>query len=80
MSLALFSLHNAIENYNVLKGPTEQVKGYLRENPDLHKAALLADHVFRAVSMIGLGLVLPFATPINLAICFAGSLFYRAYC
>ena len=76
MSLAV-SLHNFIEDYNVLENPTDQVNDYFRENPDLCKAALIANHIFRAISMTGLGLVLPFAAPINLAICFAGSLFYR---
>lgn len=71
------SFHNVIENYNVLKAPTDQIKSYFRENPTLYKAALLANHIFRAISMIGLGLISPFSMPVTLALCFAGSLFYR---
>jgi hypothetical protein len=71
------TLHKVIENYNVLKKPTEQINDYLRNHPSLYKAALLVNHVFRAVSMAAFCLVLPFAAPVNIAICFGGSLFYR---
>jgi len=71
------SLHNFIENYNPLEIPTTKIYDYLHDHPDLYKAALLANHIFRAVSMTAFNLVLPFSTPMNIAICFAGSLFYR---
>ena len=71
------SLHNFIENYNLLETPTAKIYDYLHDHPDLYKAALLANHAFRAVSMTAFNLVLPFSAPMNIAICFAGSLFYR---
>ena len=74
MSCAL-ALHNAIEKYNVLRKPTDQIKGYFKQHPNLYKAALLANHIFRALSMTALSFYLPH--PINLAVCFASSLFYR---
>ncbi len=74
MSLAL---HNVIEKYNVLQEPTKQISDYFRNHPDLYKIALLANHVFRAVSMATFRLALPFSAPMSLGICFAGSLFYR---
>lgn len=71
------SFHNVIENYNVLRKPTEQISNYLRDHPSLYKAVLLVNHIFRAVSMVAFNLILPFSAPVNIAICFAGSLFYR---
>jgi len=71
------TINGLIDKYNILKEPTEQVSRYMRENPTLYKAALLANHVFRAISMTALCFFLPFSLPVNIAICFAGSLFYR---
>jgi hypothetical protein len=71
------SLHNAIENYNVLQGSTDLISDYFRSYPSLFKVALLVNHVFRAAAMIAFSLMLPFSTLVNIGICFAGSLFYR---
>lgn len=71
------SLHNFIDQCNVLQKPTDQFKGYFKEHPVAYKVALLANHLFRTASMIGLQMILPFSPYANLAICFAGSLFYR---
>jgi hypothetical protein len=71
------TLHNFIEKYNILQKPTEQVGKYFREHPDLYKAALLVNHVFRALAMTAFCAMLPFSAPANIAICFSGSLFYR---
>jgi hypothetical protein len=71
------ALHNCIERYNVLQKPTEQIAEYFREYPNVYKVALLVNHIFRALAMAAFCAVLPFSTPINIAICFAGSLFYR---
>ncbi len=76
MSWAL-SLHNGIEKWDFLQKPTEQLADYLKQHPDLYKTALLVNHVFRAASMAAFSLMLPFSAPLNAAICFAGSLFYR---
>ena len=76
MSLSVF-LHDVIEKWNVLQEPTKQVEEYLLDHPDLYKAALLANHIFRAASMAAFSLCLPFSAPVTAAICFGGSLFYR---
>jgi hypothetical protein len=71
------ALHHCIEKYNILQKPTEQISGYLREHPDVYKVVLLVNHVFRAVAMAAFCSLLPFSVPLNLSICFLGSLFYR---
>lgn len=71
------TFHNFIEKYNVLQKPTEQINEYLRERPTLYKVALLVNHVFRALAMTAFCYMLPFSIPINVAICFGCSLFYR---
>ena len=71
------TLHNWIEKYNVLQKPTVQISEYFRSHPDVYKAALIANHLFRAVSMAALTAFMPFGAPVNIALCFAGSLFYR---
>ncbi|MBS3904743.1 MAG: hypothetical protein KGZ39_05405 [Simkania sp.] len=76
MTLSL-SLHNTIEKYNVLEKPTNQLYEYFKTHPSLYKTALVANHLFRAVSMAAFALALPFSIPISAGICFAGSLFYR---
>ena len=76
MSLSL-SFHNRIENYNVLKEPTKQIDRYLTDHPNLHKATLLANHIFRAASMAAFSLMLPYSAPVSAGICLTGSLFYR---
>jgi hypothetical protein len=45
--------------------------------PNLHKTALVVNHLFRAVAMTALYGVMPFSMPVNMGICFGGSLFYR---
>lgn len=69
--------HNALEQVNVLKKPTETIKEYLTKHPTLYKIALLVNHLFRAAAMSFFMLALPFSLPINLALCFSASLFYR---
>ncbi len=71
------TLHNLIEKYNVLQKPTEQISEYFRNHPDVYKAALIVNHLFRAVSMTAFTALMPFAAPVSIALCFAGSLFYR---
>jgi hypothetical protein len=71
------ALHDFIEKNNVLQKPTEQITAYFTEHPTFYKAALLANHFFRALSMAALCAFMPFSPLINLAICFGGSLFYR---
>lgn len=70
-------LHRMIEKYNVLQNPTAQINDFLKQHPALYKTVLVANHIFRAITMVALCQVLPFAVPINIALCFAGSLFYR---
>jgi hypothetical protein len=71
------SLHRVIEKYNILEGPTAHIGAYFQKHPSLYKTALLVNHVFRAASMAAFNHILPFSLPVNIAICFAGSLFYR---
>ena len=71
------TLHDHIERYNILQKPTEKIAEYFREHPNVYKVALLANHIFRALAMAAFCAVLPFGVPMNIAICFAGSLFYR---
>lgn len=70
-------LHNAIDKYNFLQKPTEQIRDFVLNHPNYYKAALVANHIFRAVSMAAFHVFLPFTMPVNLAVCFVGSLFYR---
>lgn len=69
--------HQFIENYNVLESATNAIKEFFNDHGLLHKIALVANHVFRAVAMSALCLYLPFAPAVNIGLCFAGSLFYR---
>src|ERR1700691_3172861 len=71
------TLSNICEQFNILETPTRQVSDYLVQHPILYKAALVANHLFRAISMAAFTICLPFLIPVNLAICSAGSLFYR---
>jgi hypothetical protein len=76
MSLSV-QFQNALEQVNVLKKPTETIKEYLNNHPTLYKIALLVNHIFRASAMAFFMLALPFSFPVNLALCFSASLFYR---
>lgn len=71
------ALHRVIDRYNILNEPTRQIEEYLIAHPNLYKVVLLVNHLFRAVSMAAFRLALPCSGPLSLAICFAGSLFYR---
>jgi hypothetical protein len=75
--MAAEALHHFIEKHNILQKPTEQLSAFFQEHPTAYKVALLVNHVFRALAMTAFCAMLPFAAPINIAICFAGSLFYR---
>ena len=75
--MAAEALHQFIEKNNILQEPTERISAYFRENPTAYKAALLANHLFRALAMTALSAMLPFSAAINIAVCFLGSLFYR---
>jgi len=75
--MAAEALHRFIERCNILEKPTEQINAFFREKPGFYKVALLANHLFRAVSMVAFCAMLPFSAPLNIMICFAGSLFYR---
>ncbi len=74
---AATALHDVIDKNNILQKPTEQITQYFIEHSTLYKAALLANHFFRALSMDALCVLMPFSPLVNLAICFGGSLFYR---
>jgi hypothetical protein len=76
MTLSLH-LHNAIMACNILQRPTERMNAYFRSRPEIYKAALIANHIFRAAAMSALMLLLPMSVPASACLCLAGSLFYR---
>ncbi len=71
------SFHQLLEKHNVLHQPTKQISECFAQHPNLYKTALVVNHLFRAVAMTALCWVMPFSMPVNIGICFAGSLFYR---
>lgn len=71
------ALHKCIEKNNVLQKPTENINTFFNKAPHFYKVALLVNHTFRALAMTAFCYMLPFAMPINIALCFGGSLFYR---
>ncbi len=71
------SLHNFIQDYNILTTPTTHVREYFDSNPHMEKVALIANHVFRAIAMTAFCLAMPFSMPANITICFVASLLYR---
>lgn len=76
MSLSV-KLHQAIDQYNLLKSPTRQFSAWTKEHKSLYKVILIANHLFRAVAMFGFMTILPFFNPVNHSICIVASLFYR---
>jgi hypothetical protein len=76
MDFALY-LHNVIHDYNILETPTQVIKEYFANHPDLYKTVLVANHVFRAIAMHGFQALLPYSSLINTGICLVGSLLYR---
>lgn len=71
------TFHHAIQKYNVLNNPTRQTSLFFKRNPNLYKVALLTNHIFRAIAMTTFCTALPFGMPVNIALCFTASLFYR---
>ena len=70
-------LHNFIVNHNVLTEPTNALEDFFAEHPTLRKIALIANHLFRAIAMLGLMIASPLPMLATSALCFIGSLFYR---
>lgn len=71
------SLHVCIDRFNILEAPTKSIDNFFNRHPDLHKIALIINHIFRAVAMTAFCIFLPYTASVNLAICFGASLFYR---
>lgn len=76
MSVAV-KFHHFIDQHNVLKAPTNQINECSKNHRSLYKVALIANHIFRAASMVGFMMILSFSSLANHTICLAGSLFYR---
>ncbi|MBS0628797.1 MAG: hypothetical protein JSS30_01065 [Verrucomicrobia bacterium] len=76
MSLSV-QFHNLLERVNVLERPEDAVDDFLYHNPTIYKIVLLINHIFRVATMSFFMLALPFSIPVNLALCFSASLFYR---
>src|SRR5579872_1993446 len=71
------ALHHCINKCTVLQKPTEKIQEYFEQYPKLYKAALIVNHLFRAISMAAFRLFLPCAPLVSIGLCFASSLFYR---
>ena len=76
MTLAV-KFHNFIERNNVLEAPTEKISEYLTANKKMYKAALIANHIFRAAAMTAFMMFLPMTMAASACLCLGGSLFYR---
>lgn len=71
------SLHNNIQQYNILQIPSDQVSSDLNKNPSLHKTVLIVNHIFCAAAMLGLKVLLPFSGAVSVGVCLIGALFHR---
>ena len=60
-----------------IKENIDRVGNWLKNNPPIHKVAIVIDHLMRASSMYGLMKSLPFSPPANYIVGAASSLFYR---
>lgn len=49
----------------------------MKSHPTIYKIALIVNHLFRAVMVAALMLMLPFSPWMSMAICLAGAIFYR---
>lgn len=70
-------IENCVNKCNFLDKPAKACEDFFKNHPTLLKIALFVNHLFRAGAMVGFMLLLPVPMPACLAICFAGSLFYR---
>ncbi len=70
-------LHNLLEKFNFLEGPTSRLGEFFDKHPTLYKLALLVNHIFRAFSTAALCLFLPFSVLTSSLICLGCSVFYR---
>lgn len=77
MQAASIKFHDALEKFNILQKPTNEMNKYLREHPRLYKAAMIANHLFRTISMAAFMLISPLPALANFVLCLGGSLFYR---
>lgn len=68
---------NCIDRFNILKAPTECIANYFDTHPTAYKIALIMNHLFRAGMMVGIMFIPHLPLAAGMAICFAGSLFYR---
>lgn len=69
--------HEMITQHNILTKPTQDLASYFARNPQMLKAAMICNHIFRAAVMLGFMVALPFSLPVSAALCAAGALFYR---
>jgi hypothetical protein len=69
--------HGCIERYNLLEEPTKWIADRLNVYPTLYKIVLVVAHLFRAAMMVGFMFIPHLALWTKMALCFAGSLFYR---
>jgi len=71
------SFHHQIAKYNPLETPTKQLEQYFKKHPEQYKGVLIANHLFRAISMWAFLKYNRNPMQTKLFVCFAGSLMYR---
>lgn len=72
------ALHKMIEDFNfIVKKPAQIAEAFFKNHKTVYKVVLVINHFFRTIAMAALCTILPYSFPANIAICFAGSLFYR---
>lgn len=69
--------HNCIERANCLTAPTKHLANFFDAHPTAYKIALIINHLFRAVMMVGLMFIPQVPLAISMGVCLVGSLFYR---
>jgi len=71
------SFHQQVTKYNPLEAPTKQLEQYFKNHPEQYKGVMIANHLFRAVSMWAFLKYNRNPMQTKLLACFAGSLMYR---
>lgn len=77
MAILSVKFHDCLEKVNVLAAPSKSIANFLDTHPALYKIVLIICHLFRAAMVVGLMFIPYLPLYAKMAICFAGSLFYR---
>jgi len=71
------TLNTLTKEPGFLSAYTSKGAAWLDERPRLYKAAIVANHLFRAVSMVGFMYLMPFSPLVNFSVSLVASIFYR---